>query len=1052
MSARSRVTRWRLAVGLSSLGLVALVSGIAIPDRYAAPPEVMITISDAVATETSCAGGNAVFTVQLSRSNKQTVSVDFSAADGTAIAGSDYTVTAGTLMFQPKERTKTIVVAIINDQVTEGAETFFVNLSNPQNANISDGQGVGTIYNDLCDDADHCTLDTCNLATRTCSHTPLDCNDGNVCTSDSCDSTAGCVHHAIDRGQTTCGTGACERTVQNCVDGISQSCTPGTPTAEVCNGIDDDCNGTIDGPGSEVSCSRANATPACSGGVCVIASCNAGFGDCDGINANGCEVNLSVAQTNSPDKFGGHDVPPGYIRVATITNCGGCGVPCDDGNSCTTDLCVPVNGVGHCRAFNRAMCAVARCSTDPFMVADGEGVGEPECAGPDSDVVVINGSTTPAPDGLPDAWETPQPNVYSSGMNPKGVDINCDGMIDGSNPNGPDLELPDSNPSVPDLYVAYDYMNASGLETSHKPVDSFYDVDDPGLVSNHTGLLVPGTIERVKNTFASEGIALHMFVNVNSDGVATSSDDPSTSLTPHKQVVTFCPDTSKALTADAITFDSLKTAHFDRRKRFTHKYAVYGHFVQCAGPGDCEPCTPEFCGPSKWQASGMAEMPGNDLVVSLGGPQYPLEPSHTQGRDQAIGFQTGTFLHELGHTIGLNHGGALPVPGDVCSYTPEQNRLNHKPNYISLMNYRYQFTGINSGAFPGDSMPVPAPYSASTVEGTPGFIPEARFDFSTMVLPTLNETMLDENVGVSDCAVTGLRDIIRYNPSTPVNDTSALLRGPGCGPVDWNGNFSDTFTYESGPLLVDTNRQDSDPILFDRALAGFDDWSFIFNHLPFQCTRTFSEAESCGVGFGDCDTNGTNGCETDLTTDVNNCGVCGAVCTVAHGTSSCVFGACGIASCTIGFDDCNGNPADGCETNLDASPNNCGACGNACSLPNATESCNAGVCGIAICDAGWGNCDSNPVNGCEDDLTAVPNCGSCGVACDDADPCTDDSCDPGSGVCVHTPRPQCQSFCAQIGQACETAPCCSGLICSRPELGECLGSDRTGCLCTVFVP
>lgn len=45
-------------------------------------------------------------------------------------------------------------------------------------------------------------------------------------------------------GSTTCGTGACKNTVQNCVGGMSQTCVPGAPSGEICgNSIDEDCDG-----------------------------------------------------------------------------------------------------------------------------------------------------------------------------------------------------------------------------------------------------------------------------------------------------------------------------------------------------------------------------------------------------------------------------------------------------------------------------------------------------------------------------------------------------------------------------------------------------------------------------------------------------------------------------------------------------------------------------------------------------------------------------------------------------------------------------------------
>lgn len=45
-------------------------------------------------------------------------------------------------------------------------------------------------------------------------------------------------------GQTICGVGACQRTVDNCTDGQPRECTPGAPSPEICgNGIDEDCDG-----------------------------------------------------------------------------------------------------------------------------------------------------------------------------------------------------------------------------------------------------------------------------------------------------------------------------------------------------------------------------------------------------------------------------------------------------------------------------------------------------------------------------------------------------------------------------------------------------------------------------------------------------------------------------------------------------------------------------------------------------------------------------------------------------------------------------------------
>lgn len=94
--------------------------------------------------------GVADFTVSLGSPSAFPVTVDYSTADGTATAGSDYTATSGNQTFAPGEIARTIPVPIVDDFLYEGDETFSLNLSNPANATISDGQGIGTIVdNDL---------------------------------------------------------------------------------------------------------------------------------------------------------------------------------------------------------------------------------------------------------------------------------------------------------------------------------------------------------------------------------------------------------------------------------------------------------------------------------------------------------------------------------------------------------------------------------------------------------------------------------------------------------------------------------------------------------------------------------------------------------------------------------------------------------------------------------------------------------------------------------------------------------------------------------------
>ena len=105
-----------------------------------------ISISDATATE----GNQVLFTVSLSNTSGQTITVDFSTTDGVAVGGDDYQFTAGTLTFDPGQSSQTIAVTTNDDALNELDEQFSVALSNPTIAFLNDGQGNGTIVdNDL---------------------------------------------------------------------------------------------------------------------------------------------------------------------------------------------------------------------------------------------------------------------------------------------------------------------------------------------------------------------------------------------------------------------------------------------------------------------------------------------------------------------------------------------------------------------------------------------------------------------------------------------------------------------------------------------------------------------------------------------------------------------------------------------------------------------------------------------------------------------------------------------------------------------------------------
>jgi Tol biopolymer transport system component len=177
------------------------------------------------------------------------------------------------------------------------------------------------------------------------------------------------------------------------------------------------------------------------------------------------------------------------------------------------------------------------------------------------------------------------------------------------------------------------------------------------------------------------------------------------------------------------------------------------------------------------QNSGIARgIPGSDFLVTLGSICNPVTPPCTQAA------QAGTFMHELGHNLGLRHGG-----GDS---------LNDKPNYLSIMNYTFQFTGV--------------PQAGGTLS----------LDYSRAALPTLDESQLGESTGIGGPA--GLATL-----GTCSKGPRPLW--PLSGPVDFDCDgtiaSSPVIANINGDCVTDANGNCTAARL--GPLPGFDDWAHV---------------------------------------------------------------------------------------------------------------------------------------------------------------------------------------------------------------------------------
>lgn len=123
--------------------------------------------------------------------------------------------------------------------------------------------------------------------------------------------------------------------------------------------------------------------------------------------------------------------------------------------------------------------------------------------------------------------------------------------------------------------------------------------------------------------------------------------------------------------------------------------------------------------------------------------------------------------------------------------------------------------------------------------------------------------------------------------------------------------------------------------------------------------------EQCISGRADCNNNYEDGCEVYTGSDSNNCGYCGNKCQFPNSVSDCQFSTCSLVNCINPYANCDNNISNGCETDTSKDINNCGRCHKICAFPNAYSECVNSECKFIGCKSGYVNLNGDIKDGCE---------------------------------------------------------------------------------------
>jgi MYXO-CTERM domain-containing protein len=234
----------------------------------------------------------------------------------------------------------------------------------PEICNGIDDDCNGVADDSTTDVGQPCGISTgeCSPGTTVCVAGVLGCSGAGLPTTEQCDGLDNNCDGLVDQLQQTCYTGAaitlgvgvCVAGTQSCPNGTWSACLGQVvPTAEVCNGLDDDCNGTIDDAVPTGVGGAVTGDACCPTGVpCGHGACQTGIWQCNGTAiACGGAIGPSIELCNgidddcndvTDDGIPGIGAPCDKDGCSGTLQCSGTGLECQTTGTAALELC---NGV-----------------------------------------------------------------------------------------------------------------------------------------------------------------------------------------------------------------------------------------------------------------------------------------------------------------------------------------------------------------------------------------------------------------------------------------------------------------------------------------------------------------------------------------------------------------------------------------------------------------------------------------------------------------------------------------------------------------------------------